>query len=371
MRGVARLVEERVDELQIFDRMARDGHEQVIFCYDRVSGLKAVIAIHDTTLGPALGGCRMYPYRSEDDALDDVLRLARGMTYKSAAAGVNHGGGKAVIWGDPQGGKSEEKFRALGRYLQALKGRFVTGTDMGTNQEDFVWSHAETGYLVALPEEYGGSGDSSVITAYGVFRGMQAACQEVWGEARLAGRTVAVQGVGKVGFHLVEHLVDDGARVIIADVVPANVARTVRQFPQVQVVAPGEILGVACDILAPCAVGGVINDETLPQLKCRVVAGSANNVLREPRHGDELQARGILYAPDYMINAGGLIQVADEIQGYNRDRAFRKAAGIYDLLREIFAISRREGIPTYRAADLLAERRLAAIAGVQRIYVPE
>lgn len=360
-----------MDALPIFERMARDGHEQVIFCYDKVSGLRAIIAIHDTTLGPALGGCRMYPYGAEEAAIDDALRLSRGMTYKSAAAGVNHGGGKAVIWGDPRAGKSEELFRALGRYVQALKGRFITGTDMGTNKEDFIWSHAETDYLVALPEEWGGSGDSSVITAYGVYRGMQAAALEVFGEAQLKGRTVAVQGVGKVGFHLVEHLLDDGAQAVITDVVQENIDRTVKQFPQVRVVAPTEIVGVACDIFAPCAIGGVLNDETLPQLQCRVVAGAANNVLREPRHGDELHRRGILYCPDYVINAGGLIQVADELQGYHRDRAFRKTAGIFDMLREIFSISRKEGIPTYRAADVLAERRIATMAGIQRIYVPE
>lgn len=357
--------------MEIFAEMAREGHEQLIFCHDRVTGLRAIIAIHDTTLGPALGGCRMYLYPGEDDAIADALRLSRGMTYKSAAAGVNHGGGKAVMWGDPRSGKGEALFRALGRFVQALGGRFITGTDMGTFKEDFVWARAETGYLVALPEEYGGSGDSSIITAYGVYRGMQAAAQEAWGDTQLRGRTVAVQGVGKVGYHLVEHLIDDGARVIIADVVPENVQRTTQAFPQVQTVSAADIYGVACDIFAPCAIGGILNDDTIPQLRCRVVAGAANNVLREPRHGDELHRRGILYCPDYVINAGGLIQVADELQGFNRDRAVRKTAGIFELLREIFSISRREGIPTYRAADVLAERRLAAIAAVQRLYVPE
>lgn len=357
--------------VSIFDRMASGGHEQLIFCHDRSSGLKALIAIHDTTLGPALGGCRMYPYATEAEAVEDALRLARGMTYKAAAVGVNHGGGKAVIWGDPRTDKREDRFRALGRYVQALKGRFITGTDMGTNKEDFIWAHAETAYLVALPEEYGGSGDSSLITAFGVFRGMLAAALEVWGEATLKGRHVAVQGVGKVGYHLVRHLVDEGAQVTVADVYPENVERVRRDFPGVATVAPDAIYGVPCDIFAPCAIGGILNDATIRQLRCRVVAGSANNQLAEPRHGDELHRRGILYCPDYIINAGGLIQVADEVQGFHRDRAFRKAAAIFDLLREIFRLSREQGIPTHRAADLLAEQRIAALAAVQRIHVPE
>lgn len=355
----------------VFERMAKDGHEQVIFCYDKATGLKAIIAIHDTTLGPALGGCRMWPYPTEEDALDDALRLSRGMTYKSAASGQNHGGGKSVIWGNPKTDKSEEYFRGFGRFVQTLGGRFITGTDVGTEKTDFVYSKMESDYLVALPEEHGGSGDSSIITAFGAWKGMKACAREVWGEDSLKGRRVAVQGVGKVGFHLVEHLTDESAIVTVCDVVPENVRRVREAFPTVTVVEPEAIYDVECDIFSPNALGSVVNDDTLGRLTCKVIAGAANNQLKEPRHGDELHRLKVLYAPDYVINAGGLIQVADELMGYNRDRAFRKTAGIYDLLLQIFAISRKENIPTYVAADRLAERRIAKVGQLQRIYVPE
>lgn len=357
--------------MNIFERMQKDGHEQLVFCYDRVTGLKAIIAIHDTTLGPALGGCRMWNYSDEDDAVEDALRLSRGMTYKSAVSGQNHGGGKAVIWGDPETEKSEELFRAFGRFVETLKGRFCTGTDVGTEKEDFVWSSAETKHLVALPEEYGGSGDSSIITAFGVWRGMKAAAKVAFGTDELRGRRIAVQGVGKVGFHLIGHLVGEGAFVSACDINPAHVDRLQQAFPSINIVPPEAIFDVACDIFSPNALGGVLNDDTLPRLKCKVIAGAANNQLKEPRHGDWLHEHGILYAPDFVINAGGLIQVADELLGYNKERAFRKAAGIYDLLLRVFAISKEEGIPTHRAANLLAERRIAKLGGIARMYVPE
>lgn len=356
---------------EIFAVMEQGGHEQVVLCSDPASGLKAIIAIHDTTLGPAMGGCRMYPYATEADAVHDALRLSRGMTYKSAVSGVSHGGGKAVIWGDPRTDKTEALFRAFGRFLQSLGGRFYTGPDMGTTPQDFVWAAEESDYLCALPEEYGGSGDTGAITAFGVYRGMKAAAREVYGTDSLRGLTAAVQGLGKVGYGVLQHLVEEGATCTVTDVSPAAVERAVSQFPGTRAVAPREIYAVPCDIFSPNAVGGVINDETLPQFTCRIVAGSANNQLLEPRHGDALHERGILYCPDYVINAGGLIQVADELRGYNRERAFRKAAGIYDTLRQIFAISKEEGIPAYVAADRLAERRIARIGGLQRIYIPE
>ena len=355
----------------VFERMQKDGHEQVIFCYDKATGLKAIIAIHDTTLGPALGGCRMWAYPTEEEAVEDALRLSKGMTYKSAVAGQNHGGGKSVIWGNPKTDKSEELFRAFGRFVATLNGRFVTGTDVGTEKTDFVWSKMESPWFVALPEEHGGSGDSSIITAFGAWKGIKACANATWGSDSLKGKRIAVQGVGKVGYHLVEHLVDEGAVVTVCDVVTENVKRVKEAFPGVTSVAPDAIFDVPCDIFSPNALGGVINDETLPRLQCRVVAGAANNQLKEPRHGDELHRRGILYAPDYVINGGGLIQVADELMGYNRDRAFRKTAGIYDTLTQIFAISQKEEIPTYRAADRLAERRIAKLGELNRIYVPE
>lgn len=354
----------------VFDRMEKDGHEQVLFCYDKATGLKAIIAIHDTTLGPALGGCRMWPYGTEEEALEDAMRLSRGMTYKSAASGQNHGGGKAVIWGNPRTDKSEELFRAFGQFVQTLGGRFVTGTDVGTEKTDFIYSRMESPHLVALPEEYGGSGDSSIITAYGVWRGMKAAAMHMWGNNSLKGRKVAVQGLGKVGYHLVEHLSDEGAEITVTDILPENIQRARDSF-SVRVVSPEEIYDQECDIFSPNALGSVINDVTIPRLTCQIIAGAANNQLTEPRHGEELHRRGILYAPDYVINAGGLIQVADELQGYNRDRAFRKTSMIYERLLEIFAISKAEGIPTHAAADRMAERRIGKMAQLKRVYMPE
>lgn len=356
--------------MKIFEEMEREGHEQVIFCYNKESRLKAIIAFHDTTLGPALGGCRMWAYETEEQALSDALRLSKGMTYKSAASGCNHGGGKAVIWGDPKTDKSEEMFRALGKYVQALRGRFVTGTDVGTTPEDFVLASQETQYVVALPEAFGGSGDSSIITAFGVWKGIKACAKEVFGDDSLKGLRVAVQGVGKVGYHLVEHLHDEGAIITVTDISQDNIARVVEKFP-VKAVSPDEIYDVECDIFSPNALGAIINDETIPRLRCRIVAGAANNQLKERRHGDILHQKGILYAPDYVINAGGLIQVADELQGYNRDRAFRKAGQIYDLLSKIFHISRTEGIPSHQAADRLAERRITRMGGLKRMYIAE
>jgi len=355
----------------VFERMMKDGHEQVLFCYDKATGLKAIIAIHDTTLGPALGGCRMWPYATEEEALDDALRLAKGMTYKSAASGQNHGGGKAVLWGDPRADKSEEYFRAFGKFVGTLGGRFVTGTDVGTEKTDFVFSKMESPWFVALPEEHGGSGDSSIITAFGVWKGMKASAMARWGSDSLKGKRIALQGLGKVGFHVLEHLVDEGAILTVTDVMPEKIEAAVKAFPSVETVAPDRIYDVECDLFSPNALGAVINDETIGRLRCQVVAGSANNQLKEPRHGDQLHQRGILYAPDYVINAGGLIQVADELMGYDRDRAFRKTAGIYDMLLKIYQISREENLPTYLAANRLAERRIEKVAQLNRIYIPE
>lgn len=354
--------------LRYFDEMVKGGHEQLSFNYDKTSGMKSLIAIHDTTLGPALGGCRMWPYETEADAVFDALRLSRGMTYKAAASGDNWGGGKSVIWGDPRTDKNEALFRAFGRAVRCFGGRFITGTDVGTVGYDFVWSSAETNCLVALPEEYGGSGDSSILTAYGVWRGMKAAAREVWGADALTGKTVAVQGVGKVGHRLVDHLIDEGAKVIICDISPEHVGRVRDSHPEVGVVSPEEIFGVDCDIFSPNALGAVIGDDTIPVLRCKIIAGAANNVLKEARHGDLLHERGILYAPDYVINAGGLIQVADELMGYDADRAKRKVGNIYGALQAIFAIARREGISTARAADLLAEERIRRLGAIARIY---
>ncbi len=355
----------------VFERMVRDGHEQVVFCYDKATGLRAIIAIHDTALGPALGGCRMWPYATEEEALEDALRLARGMTYKSAASGQNHGGGKIVIWGDPATEKSEPLFRALGRFVGTLRGRIITGTDVGTDKADFVWARQESPWFVGLPEEEGGSGDTAVLTAYGVWQGMRACARFLWGESTLRNRRVALQGLGKVGSRLLAHLLADGAQVVVTDLRRERVEEVCAAHPEVAGVEPEAIYDQPCDIFSPSALGGVLNDETIPRLRCAAVAGSANNQLAEPRHGDLLHEAGILYAPDYVINAGGLIQVADEILGFNPERARRKTAAIHDLLLQIFAISRDERIPTYRAADRLAEQRIERVGRLRGIYIPE
>ncbi|MFS8514505.1 MAG: leucine dehydrogenase, partial [Planifilum fulgidum] len=337
-----------------FDYMERYDYEQLLLCQDKNSGLKAIIAIHDTTLGPALGGVRMWNYDSEEEAIIDALRLARGMTYKAAAAGLNLGGGKTVIIGDPRKDKNEEMFRALGRFIQGLNGRYITAEDVGTTEEDMDIIHQETRYVTGVSPAFGSSGNPSPVTAYGVYRGMKAAAKVAFGSDSLEGRTVAVQGVGSVAYHLCKHLHEEGARLIVTDIVRENVERAVRDFGA-ESVDPDKIYDVECDIFSPCALGAIINDETLPRLKCRVVAGSANNQLKEERHGDRLEELGIIYVPDYVINAGGLINVADELFGYNRERAMKKVETIYDNVLRVFEIAKRDGIPSYKAADRMAE----------------
>ncbi len=317
-----------------FDYMERYDYEQLLLCQDKNSGLKAIIAIHDTTLGPALGGVRMWNYASEEEAIIDALRLARGMTYKAAAAGLNLGGGKTVIIGDPRKDKNEAMFRALGRFIQGLNGRYITAEDVGTTEEDMDIIHQETRYVTGVSPAFGSSGNPSPVTAYGVYRGMKAAAKIAFGSDSLEGRTVAVQGVGSVAYHLCKHLHEEGARLIVTDIVRENVERAVRDFGA-ESVDPDKIYDVECDIFSPCALGAIINDETLPRLKCRVVAGSANNQLKEERHGDRLEELGIIYVPDYVINAGGLINVADELLGYNRERAMKKVETIYDNVLKV------------------------------------
>ncbi len=353
--------------MQIFEKLGEYRYEQLVFCHDRGTGLKAIIAIHDTTLGPALGGCRMYPYNTEEEAIVDVLRLARGMTYKAAASGLNLGGGKSVIIGDPDTDKSEELFRSFGRYIETLGGRYITAEDVGTSTEDINNIQVETSHVVGVDVTYGGSGDPSPFTALGVLQGMRACVEEVFGTTSLYDRTVAVQGLGHVGWHLCELLHKEGASLFVTDLREEVVERAKREFGA-KAVEPDEILSVPCDILAPCAMGAVINDETLPKLRCRIVAGSANNVLLEARHGEELARRGVLYAPDYVINAGGLINVADELEGYNERRATKRVMRIEDRIRRIIAISKRDGVPTNVAADTLALERIEAISSIERLH---
>jgi leucine dehydrogenase len=356
------------DYFNIFEEMEKYGHEQVIFNYDKATGLKAIIAIHDTTLGPALGGCRMWDYKTEQDALIDAMRLSRGMTYKCAVAGVTHGGGKTVILGDPKTQKSDELFQALGSFVETLKGRYYTGTDVGTVGMDFVSAHKQSEYLVGLPEEYGGSGNSAIITAYGVWKGIKATAKEAFGSDNLKGLTIAVQGLGKVGFDLLGRLHEEGCKLIVSDISTENVRRAQETYPDVKVVKPEEIFTVECDIFSPNALGAIINDETVGRFKCRAICGAANNQLKELRHCDMLRERGILYAPDYVANAGGLIQVADELQGYNKDRAFKNASLIYDILLQIFAIAKAENISTAKAADVMLDKKIETIGRIQQKY---
>lgn len=354
--------------MKIFDYMAKYDYEQLLMCYDSTSGLRAVICIHDTTLGPALGGTRMWPYTSEDDAILDALRLARGMTYKAAAAGLNLGGGKAVIIGDSRHGKSEELFRAFGRYVQTLNGRYITAEDVGTSVQDMDWIHVETKFVTGVSTAYGASGDPSPFTARGVWRGMKAAAKEAFGSDSLAGKRVAVQGLGHVGYYLCGYLHGEGAELIVTDLNADNVKNVVEEFGA-KAVAPEDIYGVEADIFAPCALGAVINDYTLPQFKFKVIAGAANNVLQEERHGEELHARSIVYAPDYVINAGGLINVADELAGYNYERALNKVETIYDNISKVFAIAKRDNIPSNRAADRMAEERIKRMGTIRNNFV--
>lgn len=344
--------------MEIFKYLEKYDYEQLLFCQDKQSGLKAIIAIHDTTLGPALGGTRMWTYASEEDAIEDALRLSRGMTYKNAAAGLNLGGGKTVIIGDPRKDKNEEMFRAFGRYIQGLNGRYITAEDVGTTVEDMDLIHEETDFVTGISPAFGSSGNPSPVTAYGVYRGMKAAAKEAFGNDSLEGKVVAVQGVGNVSYNLCRHLHEEGAKLIVTDINKESVARAVESFGA-SAVNPDEIYGVDCDIYAPCALGAVINDQTINQIKAKVIAGAANNQLKETVHGDQIHEKGIIYAPDYVINAGGVINVADELLGYNRERALKKVETVYDTIERVIEIAKRDQIPTYKAADRMAEERIA------------
>ncbi|MEL3971600.1 Glu/Leu/Phe/Val dehydrogenase [Rossellomorea oryzaecorticis] len=338
------------------------NHEQVVFCNDEDTGLKAIIAIHNTTLGPALGGCRMRPYASVDEALNDVLRLSRGMTYKCAAADVDFGGGKAVIIGDPAKDKHPELFRAFGQFVESLNGRFYTGTDMGTEPEDFVYALKETNCIVGVDEVYGGSGDSSIPTAMGVIYGLQATNQTIWGSRDLHGKSYAIQGLGKVGYKVAERLLDEGADLYVTDINQNSIDQLVTKAKNmgaaIKVVSGDEIYSVDADVFVPCAIGGIINDETVDRLKVKAVAGSANNQLLDLSHGLKLHEKGILYAPDYIVNAGGLIQVADELYEPNKERVLQKTSAIYNTLQNIYLQAENQKMTTMEAADRFCEDRI-------------
>ena len=351
--------------MNIMERMNSEGHEQVTMFSDPGSGLKAIIAVHDTTLGPSCGGTRMWPYESEAEALTDALRLSQAMTYKSAAAGLHFGGGKGVIIGDPHKHKTEALMRAYGRFVDTLGGRYLTTTDVGTTGRDLEYVRQETRHVTGLSVSLGGSGDTSIMTGLGLYMGMKACAEEVWGNGGLRGKTVAVQGFGKVASHLCEHLMEEDVRVVVTDVFDDALDRA-RDWG-LEVTTPDSILSVECDILAPCALGGVLNPHTIPHLKCRVVAGGANNQLLTEDDGEDLHRRGILYAPDYIVNAGGIINVEAEMgdAGYSPDRAREKTERIHEIMGSVIRTSQVEEISTAAAAARLAEGRLESVRRIR------
>ncbi len=346
------------------------GHEQVVFCSDEPSGLRAIIAIYSTALGPALGGTRFYPYATEDAALTDVLNLSKAMAYKGALAGLDLGGGKAVIIGDPTRDKSEALLRAYGRFVQSLGGRYITACDVGTYSPDMDLVARECTYVTGRTVEHGGAGDSSILTAFGVFQGMRACAERLWGSPTLHGRRVGIAGVGKVGRHLVGHLLEDGASVVVTDVSEEAISAVRMEYPSVDVVSSVEALVASdIDVYAPCALGNSLDDATVSSLRARAVCGGANNQLAHAGIEKMLEDRGILYAPDYCVNAGGLIQVADEIEGFDFARAKARAAKIYDTTGKVFSLAEEEGVPPAVAADRLAERRIAEISRLRGLWL--
>ena len=351
--------------MDVLQEMQTRGHEQVLFSHDPSCGYFGIIAIHDTTLGPALGGTRVWAYRSTEEALQDVLRLSRGMTYKSAVAGLNLGGGKAVIIADPKRPDRESLFRAHGRFVETLGGRYITAEDVGTSPTDMEFVRRETKHVAGLLNL---SGDPSPVTGYGVYIGMKACAKQRWGKDSLAGKTVAVQGAGKVAYYLMKHLKDEGAKLIATDIDQEKVKRVVEEMGA-KAVSPDAIYDARADIFAPCALGAVINDDTIPRLAVEIVAGGANNQLAETRHGIELEQKGVLYAPDYVINGGGVVNVFGELQGWTMDRAKRKAQEIYDTILRVFAIAERDKVPSFEAADRLAEERIRSVAALKRMWI--
>lgn len=353
----------------IFEKLSTHDHEQVLFFQDKSVGLKAIIAIHNTVLGPALGGLRMWPYETEEAALRDALRLSRGMTYKNAAAGLNIGGGKAVIIGDPATDKSEALFRSFGRVVESLGGRYITAEDVGVNVDDIEYIFQETAYVTGVHEVHGGSGDPSPFTAFGVMQGLKASLQRRFGNEELGRYSFAVQGLGHVGMKVVEHLREAGAKVFVTDIREVNVRRAVDELGA-EAVSLDDIYDVDADVYTPAALGGTVNERTLPRFKFKVICGVANNQLESDEVGDEVERRGILYAPDYAVNAGGVMNASLELEGYNKERAMRRISMIYGNITSIFEIAERDGIPTYKAADRLAEERIAAMGKLKLPFRP-
>lgn len=359
---------DKANVASLTEKMSTFDHEQVVFCQDKSTGLKAIIAIHNTTLGPAVGGTRMWAYASENDAITDVLRLSRGMTYKNALAGLNIGGGKAVIIGDARKDKNEALLRRFGKFVDSLGGKYITAEDVGISTKDMEYVKMETDHVVGLPEFMNGGGDPSPVTAYGVYMGMKASAKKQYGSESLAGKKILVQGVGHVGEYLVGHLVKENAEVMIADIYEDRVKTVVAKYG-VKAISIDDVYTTPMDIYSPCALGATVNDDTLSKLTCSIICGAANNQLaNELVHGVEVQKKGILYAPDYLVNAGGIINCYWEIIGYNREAAMSQAENIYNTALEIYSKSEAENIPTYLAANHLAEARIAAIGKIKMSF---
>ena len=351
-----------------FELLENYGHEQLLFCSDKASGLKAIIAIHNTTLGPALGGTRMWNYDSVEDAVEDVLRLSRGMTYKASIAGLNFGGGKAVIIGDSETQKNELLFRTFGKFVEGLAGRYITAEDVGTTVKDMEYVRMETRHVTGISKSLGGSGDPAPVTAYGVYMGMKACANIKWGSDSLENRKIVVQGAGRVAQHLCQHLNNDGAKIYIHEINESKSSEIMNSL-DAEIISQDEVYTIDADIFSPCALGAILNDETIPKMKYQIIAGAANNQLKdECKHGQMLLEKDILYAPDYVINAGGLMNVSNELAGYRQDRAIKQAAGIYDILTNVLKVSKEQQIPTHKASNMMAEKRLANIGGIKNIY---
>jgi leucine dehydrogenase len=351
----------------VIGQMLANNHEQILFCNDNATGLKAIIAIHNTVLGPSLGGTRMWNYNNEMEALTDVLRLSRGMTYKSSVAGLNLGGGKAVIIGDSKKIKTEALLRRFGKFVNSLGGKYITAEDVAMTSRDMEIIKMETDHVSGLPENMGGSGDPSPVTAYGVYVSMKASAKEAFGSDSLSGKKVLVQGIGHVGETLVDYLTKEGAKVYINDISEDRIKSAVDKY-KAEFVSADKMFDLDIDIYAPCALGATVNDETLSKLKCKVICGAANNQLAdEKKHGDLVLSKGILYAPDFVVNAGGIINVYYELEGYNRERALAHAEKIYDTTWNIIQTAKAQNIPTYAAANKIAEQRIESIARINAV----
>lgn len=352
----------------LFADLESTNHEQIVFCQDHATGLKAIIAIHNTVLGPGLGGTRMWHYANEKDAVKDAMRLSRGMTYKASVAGLNLGGAKAVIIGNANTMKSEALMRKFGRFVENLNGMYITAEDVGTTTRDMEYVNMETDNVVGLPESMGGGGDPSPVTAYGTYMGIKGSAKQVWGHDSLSGKSAAVMGIGKVGMYLLEYLHKEGVKLYVSDINDASLQAAAKNFGA-NIVSSDDMMSLDVDIFAPCALGGILNDATLPKLKCQIIAGAANNQLEDEKiHGDLLRQKGIVYAPDFVINAGGLINVYSEYNGYVRENAMSQTENIYNTILEIYKKSERENVNNQQAAIMLAEKRIHDMMLVHSTY---